>query len=72
MKTNFHNKNFALRLALKMRQARTRKWAIMDMKTLLKDRLVRTRIPNNVERVGQTGLQLHSTFAKTKEMLNGC
>ena len=28
MKTNFHNKNFALRLALKMRQARTRKWAI--------------------------------------------
>ena len=28
MKTNFHNKNFALILALKMRQARTRKWAI--------------------------------------------
>ena len=29
MKTNFHNKNFALRLALKMRQARTLKWPIL-------------------------------------------
>ena len=28
MKTNFNNKNFALRLALKMRKARTRKWSI--------------------------------------------
>lgn len=28
MKTNFHNKNFALRLALKRRQTWTRKWPI--------------------------------------------
>ena len=28
MKTNFHNKNIALGLALKMRQARTLKWPI--------------------------------------------
>ena len=28
MKTNFHKKNFALRLALKMRETWTRKWPI--------------------------------------------
>ena len=28
MKTNFHNKSFALSLALKRSQARTRKWPI--------------------------------------------
>ena len=32
MKTNFHNKNFALRLALKMRQGRTRKWSMASIR----------------------------------------
>ena len=31
MKTNFHNKNFTLRLALKMRQAWTWKWPIKQL-----------------------------------------
>ena len=35
MKTNFHNKNFALRLALKRRQARTRKWPIVYLGVIL-------------------------------------
>ena len=48
-----------------------------DMDTSLRDRLVRTHVPDNVEREGGEGrgggkrLQLHSTFAITKEMLSG-
>ena len=34
MTTNFHNKNFALSLALKRSQARTRKWPI-ELKDLI-------------------------------------
>ena len=44
-----------------------------DMDTSWKDRLVRTRIvyPTMSKEWGKQ-FQLHSTFAKTKEMLNGC
>ena len=47
-----------------------------DMDKSLRDRLVRMLIRNNVERGrgGEGGklFQLHLTFAKRKEMLNGC
>ena len=51
-----------------------------NMDTSLRDRLVPTRIPINVERERERGggggggkrFQLHSTFMVTKEMWNGC
>ena len=45
--------------------------AVVTVDTLLRDRLVRRRTPNNVERGGQT-VQLHSTFVITKEILIVC
>ena len=46
-------------------------YGFITMDTLLRDRLVRTRIRNNAERGGKR-LEIHSTVAITKEKLNGC